>query len=487
MPKKAASLYSVDVVNPAFADQPAHMRIAERIRMAITSGALKADARLPSGRTLARDFGVARNTVDEALSQLVAEGIVVRRRGAGSFVSALTSEPAARPSAANSARAPRISMRAQILRNYPGHTASNPAVAFAPSLPPSEFFPRRVWRKLLVREAAHVGNENWESGPSSGLGTLREAIASHASALRGTRAAADQVIVTTSTQQAVELAAKVLADPGESAWAEAPGYQPVIYVMRSAGLEVVPVPIDSEGLDVAAGRRLNGRARFAYVTPSHQYPLGVEMSLTRRRELLEWADEEDAFVVEDDYDGDYRYEGKPITSLQDLNAGRVIYIGSFNKLLFPGLRVAYAIVPPGLAAPFANAKHAADGHTALLAQAVLAAFIREGHLAEHLRRTRKAYDERRRAFLKHAVLLEEFLDFGPASAGLHVTGFFKNASIIDRRVAQHCAALGVRVEPLSRHGTDRQGLVFGFTTASAEAAPRALGVVHRAIREALAG
>jgi GntR family transcriptional regulator/MocR family aminotransferase len=485
MPKKAASLYSVDVINPRFADQPVHMRIAERIRAAIASGALKPGARLPSGRTLARDFGVARNTVDEALNQLVAEGMVVRRRGAGSFVLASNAESSAKPGTGTSAHPLRLSQRALILRNYPGHTVANPAVAFAPSLPPSEFFPRGVWRKLLTREAARVGNEYWESGASNGLKALREAIASHATALRGTRAAADQVIVTTSSQQAVELAAKVLADPGECAWAEAPGYQPVHYIMRSAGLEVVPVPVDSEGLDVEAGLRLNARARLAYVTPSHQYPLGIEMSLARRRRLLEWAETEDAFVVEDDYDGDYRYEGKPITSLQDLNGGRVIYVGSFNKLLFPGLRVAYALVPAELAAPFANAKHAADGHTALLAQAVLAAFIREGHLAEHLRRTRRAYDERRLAFLRHAVILEEYIAFGPAAAGLHVTGFFKDARILDRNVAQNCAARGVKVEALSRLGTDRQGLVFGFTTASAEAAPRALKVVLRAIREAL--
>lgn len=485
MPKKAASLFSVDVINPGFADRPAHMRIAERIRAAIVSGALKPNARLPSGRTLAHDFGVARNTVDEALGQLVAEGMVVRRRGAGSFVAASSPATGARPSAAGCARSPRLSQRAQALRHYPGPTVANRAVAFAPSLPPSEFFPRVVWRRLLAREAARPGSECWESGASNGLASLREAIAGHASALRGTRAAADQVIVTTSTQQAVELAAKVLADPGECAWAEAPGYQPVHYVLRSAGLEVVQVPVDAEGLDVAAAQLLNSKARFAYVTPSHQYPLGVEMSLPRRRALLAWADAEDAFVVEDDYDGDYRYEGKPITSLQDLNAGRVIYIGSFNKLLFPGLRVAYAIVPEGLAAAFADAKHAADGHTALLTQATLAAFIHEGHLAEHLRRTRAAYDERRRAFLKHAAMLHDVIEFGPAPAGLHVTGFFKDARLRDRHVAQACQARGVRVEPLSRHGTLRQGLVFGFTTASVESVPRALKIVQQAIRAAL--
>ena len=486
MAKRATSLFSVDVINPDRTGRPAHARISERIRAAITSGALAENARLPSSRTLARDFGVARNTVDEALSELVADGLIVRRRGAGSFVSSrppvVAPLPAARRGNSRGASAPRLSKRAQALRAYPGHYQPVQAVPFTPSLPPPDFFPRKAWLRLLRREAARAGTAYWEYGASNGLPQLREAIAAHATALRGTRASADQVVVTTSTQQAVELAAKVLADPGDCCWVETPGYQPVQHVLRAAGLDVVPVPVDRQGLDVDYGCSVRPRARLAYVTPSHQYPMGYEMSLARRGALLNWAAAEDAFVVEDDYDGDYRYEGRPITSLQDMDSDRVIYVASFNKILFPGLRIAYALVPEALIGPFVNAKHAADGHTALLSQGVLAAFIAEGHLAQHLRSTRAIYNERRVAFLEEARAVGDLLQFEPAIGGLHVTALFRHPDVDDRAVAAECARRGVSVDPLSKFGTvPRGGLVFGYAGASRDQARECLEVVRRCI------
>jgi GntR family transcriptional regulator / MocR family aminotransferase len=487
MAKRAKSLFSVDVIRPDLAGQPAHARISTRIRAAIASGALPKQARLPSSRTLARDLGVSRNTVDEALGELVAEGLIVRRRGAGSFVSARPPDPPRRTPAPRKAigfvSGPRVSERAKSLHAYPGHYRPAESRPFTPSLPPSEFFPLKVWNRLLRREAARPGPAYWEYGASNGLPALRQAIAAHAAAMRATRAAADQVIVTTSTQQAVELASKVLADPGDCCWVESPGYQPAQHVLRASGMTVVQVPIDRQGLDVEAGRRLQPRARLAYVTPSHQYPMGYEMSLARRRALLAWAATAEAGVVEDDYDGDYRYEGRPITSLQDMDCDRVVYVASFNKILFPGLRIAYAIVPEALVGPFVDAKHAADGHTALLSQGVLASFIAEGHLAQHLRATRTAYDERRRAFLEEARILDGMLEFQPAIAGLHVTGLFRDTTVEDRRVAAECAGRGVSVDPLSKYGSDRAGLVFGYVGASRDRTRDCLEVVRRAITE----
>jgi GntR family transcriptional regulator / MocR family aminotransferase len=225
---------------------------------------------------------------------------------------------------------------------------------------------------------------------------------------------------------------------------------------------------------------------MAYVTPAHQYPLGYEMSLDRRKALLGWAAEQDAYIVEDDYDGDYRYEGRPIASLQGMDGGgRVIYVGSFNKILFPALRIAYAIVPEPLVGAFVDAKHVADGHTALLTQGVLAAFIQEGHLARHLRKTRGIYDERRLAFLEEAKTLAGALEFGPARAGMHVTALFKEDGkrrVDDRAVAAACARAGVEVHPLSKYGaTDHSGLVFGFAGASRAATRAGLDVVRKAI------
>lgn len=487
MVKHATSLFSVDVINPDMSARPAYARIGERIRAAIASGALAQNARLPSSRTLAHDLGVARNTVDEALSQLVAEGLIVRRRGAGSFISDQATRAAPQPASAGSkvkgkVSAPRISKRATALLRYPGHYQPIAGIPFTPSLPPSEFFPRKVWKRLLSREAAKGGTQYWEFGASNGLPELREAIAAHATAMRGVRASADQVIVTTSTQQAVELAAKVLADPGDCCWVETPGYQPVQHVLRATGLDVVQVPVDGQGLDVESGCNLRRHARLAYVTPSHQYPMGYEMSPARRSALLNWAEEQDAHIIEDDYDGDYRYEGRPLTSLQDMNCDRVVYLGSFNKILFPGLRIAYAIVPEALVGCFVDAKHAADGHTALLSQGVLASFIREGHLAQHLRTTRTLYNERRLAFLEEAKVLQAWLDFAPAIAGMHVTGLFRDSSLDDRAVAAECLKRGVRVDPLSKYGAvNRGGLVFGYAGASRDAARECLKAVRQSV------
>lgn len=494
MTKQAGSVFSVDVAGLDGADgQPTYVRICDRIRSAITSGAWAPNARLPSSRMLAKDLGVARNTVDEALSQLVADGYVMRRRGAGTFVVDHLPERDAPPvlrkpvtGAKPVATERRLSWRAHELRSYPGHYRLVSAVPFTPSLPPINLFPRKIWNRLLNREAARAGNDYWGFGPSNGLPVLREAIAAHASSMRAARCSPDQVIVVSSTQQAVELAARVLADPGESAWVETPGYQPARHCLRAAGVQVVHVPVDEQGLNVGKGRELNGHARLVYVTPAHQYPMGYEMSLERRKELLDWVSEADAYVLEDDYDGDYRYEGRPIASLQGIDAnGRVIYVGSFNKLLFPGLRIAYAIVPEQLVGAFVDAKHAADGHTASLAQGVLAAFINEGHLARHLRRTRAIYDERRLAFLEEATVLAPSLELGPARAGMHVTGLFRDTGSQrrdDRAVAAECVRAGVDVHPLSKYGpADRGGLVFGFAGASRAASRSGLEVVRRVL------
>jgi GntR family transcriptional regulator / MocR family aminotransferase len=493
MAKHAGSVFSVDVAGvDARPGGPAYARIYDRIRTAIASGALSLNARLPSSRTLAKDLGVARNTVDWALSQLVADGYIVRRRGAGSFVVGRLPERDAPPLALKRAAVlrrgaePRVSQRAKALQIYPGHYRSVAAIPFTPSLPPIDLFPRKVWNRLLNREAGRPGGDYWAYGASNGLPALREAIAAHTSAMRATRCSPDQVIVVTSAQQAAELAGKVLADPGDRAWVETPGYQPVQHCFRAAGLDVVQAPVDEQGLDVRAARMLAPRARLAYVTPAHQYPLGYEMSLERRRALLDWAQDEDAYVVEDDYDGDYRYEGRPLASLQGIDtSGRVIYVGSFNKILFPALRIAYAIAPESLVGAFVDAKHVADGHTTLLMQGVLAAFIHEGHLARHLRRTRAIYDERRIAFLEEAQILADVLDFGPATAGMHVTGIFKDGQMLrvdDRAVTAECARAGVEVHPLSKYGaTDRGGLVFGFAGASRAAARSGLEIVRRAI------
>src|SRR4029078_8933471 len=291
--------------------------------------ALSTSARRVSSHHVAKDFSVARSTVDGALGQLVADGYIVRRRGAGTFVVPQLPErdapPLAPPRAARSkprAVPLRLSERAEALRSYPGSYQAETIAPFKPSLPPGDLFPRKVWNRLLSREAGRAGNEYWGYGASNGLPALREAIAEHAAAMRATRCSPDQVMVVTSTQQAVELAGKVIADPGDRAWAEMPGYQPVQHCLRAAGLRIVHVPVDDQGLDVSAGPLNKPHTRVPCSPPAHQYPLGYEMSLERRKALLAWAVEQEAFVLEDDYDGDYRYEGSPIALLQGMDANR---------------------------------------------------------------------------------------------------------------------------------------------------------------------
>src|SRR5579872_2392976 len=278
MVKHAGSVFSVDVIGAESGhNQPATARIGERIRAAIVSGALAPNARLPSSRTLAKDLGVARNTVDWALGQLVADGYIVRRRGSGTFVAESLPERDAAPirprgakrkdSGRAAAAQPRLSERARALQSYPGHYRRLAAIPFTPSLPPIDLFPRKTWNRLLSRESARGDGEYWTYGASSGLPALQQAIAAHASAMRATRCCPEQVIVVTSTQQAAELAAKVAADPGEPVWVETPGYPPAQHCLRAAGLRIVPVPVDEEGLVVEAGRKLESSARLAYVTP----------------------------------------------------------------------------------------------------------------------------------------------------------------------------------------------------------------------------
>ena len=490
-----SSVTVADVAGLAGLDaQPLGVRVFERLRGAILDGGLAAGGRLPSSRVMAGDLGVSRNTVEWAYAQLVAEGYVVRRRGAGSYV-AEAPPPRDRPprmASVNDDSAPiaprQLSDWAGELIREPGHDQPSLGVAFTPSLPSLEFFPRALWSRLLREAMRRPGPELWAYGASNGLPELRAAIAAHAAAARGVRCGPDQVILTTSTQQAIELVAKLVANPGDVAWVEDPGYPAARQGLRAAGLQIAGVPIDAEGLSLDAGLATAPRARLACVTPSHQYPLGVEMSEARRLALLAWARDREGWIIEDDYDGDFRYSGRPLAALQGLDrAGRVIYIGSFNKTLYPGIRMAFAIVPPDLAEPMIAAKHVADGHNATLPQAALAEFIAAGHFAEHLRRTRAAYDERRQVFLESLATLGDRVRPGPSEAGMHVAVHL-DFSADDKAIAEACGRRGVMVHPLSRFriAPGPPGMVMGYGCAAPSRIRSAMGVV-RSVVEAAAG
>ncbi|MEP6780206.1 MAG: PLP-dependent aminotransferase family protein [Gemmatimonadaceae bacterium] len=492
MTKHARSIQILNVEGlPGTSDQSLTVRVEALIRRAILSGNLARGVRLPSSRILAGDLHVSRHTVEHAFDQLVSEGFVTRRRGSGTFVAVTLPERAQPPLgekkevAVNEHAAITLSKRGAAIAAMRGRREALFGTAFTPSVPAVEFFPREIWSRFLSDATRRAGIDYWSYGASNGLPELRNAIAAHIAGSRAVACTPDQIIVLTSAQQAVDLVARVLLDVGDVAWVEDPCYPLGVQILKAAGANVCPVPVDSDGFNVDDALERNATARLAYVTPSHQYPSGELMSLPRRQALLAWAKRERAWIIEDDYDGDIRYVGRPLASLQGLDdAGRVIYIGTFNKMMFSSLRLAFLVAPPLLVEPFMAAKHMMDGHAPLHTQAAMARFMDDGHLATHLRRSVSEYDERRRALLTALKNLSDEFEVGPADAGLHITAYLRN-TIDDRSVARECRRAGVVLDPLSRFylGPSRSGFVLGFACSSPSRTEEAMRTVARAIRK----
>lgn len=441
--------------------QPLHRQLYDGLREAILHGRLALGARLPSSRQFALEHGVSRNTVALAYDQLRAEGYVRGAERSGTFVSLSLPDPAVsrrRPSPRPPTRRPArpLSARGTRLATLAGQTPQpSPIAPFRSGLPALDRFPRDLWARLTHRAWRDPSTPLGYADPS-GHPALREAIAEYVSAARGARCTPAQVIVTNGSQQAIDLAARALLDPGDRVWVEDPGYLGSRAAVAGFDAQVVPVPLDREGLDVAAGIRRAADARLAIVAPSHQYPTGVTMSVGRRLALLDWARTADAWVLEDDYDSEFRYGTHPLPCLQGLDGdGRVVYVGTFSKTLTPALRLGYLIVPEALAGAFAALRHITDRHSATVDQAVLAAFIREGHFARHVRRMRKLYAERQAVLLALAgERLAGLLELQPAEAGLHVLGWLP-PGVDDAAVARAGADAGLVLMALSRYATER--------------------------------
>jgi GntR family transcriptional regulator/MocR family aminotransferase len=333
-------------------------------------------------------------------------------------------------------------------------------------------FPFEVWARLMSRQWRRPPTALLSYGDPAGYWRLREAIAAYLTASRGVRCVTEQVIVVAGSQQGLDLAARVLLDVGDRVWIEDPGYIGARGALKSAGADLVPVAVDSEGLNIAEGISRCPTARLVYITPSHQYPLGVTMSLSRRLALLEWAHRAGAWVLEDDYDSEYRYTGRPLPALQGLDTeDRTIYLGTLSKTLFPSLRLGYLVVPTDLVAAFVAAKALADRHAPSVEQAVLADFMSEGHFARHVRRTRVLYAERQATLLKAAgSALNGLLEISPAEAGMHLVGFLPEG-IDDRAVSRQASAYGVDAPPLSSYAIaplPRGGLLLGYAAFGAD-------------------
>ena len=465
MHRIAASLLPPVDLEPRGA--PLYRQLTDWFRQAILDGRLRAGQRLPSTRGLAKELGISRIPVLSAYEQLLAEGYLESAVGAGTRVARSlpgdTASPA-RPSAAGAAR--RKVARRVAATQLPEPMWLKNEGAFRVGLPALEHFPSKVWTRLITRHARSTSRDAMVYGDPLGQLPLREAIAGYLGTFRGVRCEAAQILVTTGSQQGLQCAAQALTDPGDKVWLEDPGYPGARQAFALAGARLVPVRVDGEGLDVAFGIRRARDARLAYITPSHQFPLGSTLSATRRMALLDWAERGGAWIVEDDYDSEYRFGGRPLSALQGSDAGgRVIYVGSFSKVMFPALRLGYVVVPRELMPAFKVIRDATDTFTATLQQAAMADFIREGHFARHLRRTRQVYRER------YAVLVEAIarelagtLELVGTDTGMHLSAFLPEG-VDDVEFTRRAAVAGVSVRPLSicyLQPPKRGGLILGY-------------------------
>ncbi|MFL5560802.1 MAG: PLP-dependent aminotransferase family protein [Gemmatimonadaceae bacterium] len=492
---------------------PLHRQVYAGIRRSILDGTLAPGARLASARVLADELAVSRNTVLTALAQLRAEGYVSTQERAGTFVASTLPETTLaalrRPTSPNRQTRPTparvgLSARGQSLAalgaagsadqlDAHGDAASAAGAgdagaevrAFRTGVPALDEFPWRLWARLTARRLRGSMKTLGGYGAAAGFGPLRGAIAAHVATTRGTSCAPEQVIVTGGAQQALELVVRLLLDSGDRVWMEDPGYPRARSVFLAAGACVEPVPVDDEGLDVRAGVRAAPDARLVYVTPSHQYPTGAIMTASRRFELLRWAASSNAWIVEDDYDSAYRYASRPLAALHGLDhAGRVLYVGTFSKTLFPALRLGYLVVPPPLAEAFAAARALTDRHPPGVEQAVLADFLIEGHFARHVRRMRMLYHERRDVLLEAApALLGDRLTLSSGDAGMHLVGQLP-PGVDDQDISARALSRGVVAPALSRYAVrrpERGALLLGYSAFP----PRVLRAALRRLAETL--
>jgi GntR family transcriptional regulator/MocR family aminotransferase len=475
---------------------PMHRQVYDQIRDAILGGRLAPGRRLPSTRALADELSVSRNTVLVAYDQLFAEGYTEGHVGSGTRVSRILPEDvlAARTQAEKrslSGTVPNtvLSQKGQaILAAKPNvHRRSSSGQAFRPGLPEIERFPWTQWSRMVAKFWRSPPRHLVSYGEPGGYMPLRIAIADYLRAVRGLICDAEQVIVTAGAQQAIDLAARTLLDPGDRVWIEDPGYAGIKGVLTATEAELVPLPVDDQGLVVSEGIVRAPDARMAVVTPSHQYPLGAVMSLARRLELLEWATESGAWILEDDYDSEYRYAGRPLSALQGLDStGRVIYVGTFSKVMFPAIRLGYMVVPPALAEPIIRIRRSLDDQTAIVMQPVLTEFIESGHFSAHIRRMRILYAERQQALVDAVqMLLGDVLEIAPDEAGMHVVAMIRpETGLSDVEIAEAAASVGLSVYPLSEFyigEPDRSGLVLGYAGSEAREIRRSVEKLARVI------
>jgi GntR family transcriptional regulator / MocR family aminotransferase len=462
--------------------EPLYRQLYEKLRHQILNGAFSAGQQIPSTRLLATDLDVSRNTVLNAIEQLIAEGYLEGEAKTGTFVTGVVPEEmtsvdrATTPRTDRARREPRWSQfgaRLAVPTPRPGPWEVLP-VPFRPGISAFDRFPFDVWNRLTNRHWKKHSSPILSYGDPAGYLPLRRAILEYMTLARGIRGEPEQVIIVGGAQQGIDLTARLLLDPGDLVWMEEPGYVGAFAALRAAGATVVPVAVDRSGLNVQSGIASAPTAKLACVTPSHQFPRGVTMTLGRRLELLSWAEKADGWILEDDYDSEYRYEGRPIPALQGLDRNdRVIYLGTFTKVLFPSIRLAYLIVPSDLVERFRAAKAIIDRQSPVPDQAILADFISEGHFGRHIRRMRTLYLERAEALVASVEReLKGAIEIKRPEAGMHTIGWLPSG-VNDRELSRAAADAGVFAWALSScyrepDAGQRPGLVLGFAAYAEE-------------------
>jgi GntR family transcriptional regulator / MocR family aminotransferase len=453
-------------------DTPLYRQLCDHMQAAILSGELKGGLKLPSTRALADELSISRNTVLTAYRQLMAEGYIEGAEGSGTFVARVLPEfllttPDHKVSSKTGKirlHQPRFSehARLQMAASLPPSNSRMPR-PFASGTPALDVFPYPIWSRLVARQARRMPESSFAYQEAAGYRPLREAIAAHVTVSRRVHCIPEQIVIVSGSQGALDLVARMLIDPGDPVWMEDPGYLGARGAFLGANAHIIPVPIDNDGLIVEAGIALEPHARLVYLTPSHQFPLGITMSLARRLEILDWAQRTGAYILEDDYDSEYRFGGRPLAALQGLdNSDRVIYIGTFSKVLFPALRIGYLILPLPLVDAFLKVRSLIDVHTPILEQTVLCDFIVEGHFIRHLRRMRTLYAVRRAALIEAARRLP--LEIYSPEAGIHCVGWLPKG-MDDRSLVRRGTELGLDLWSISNFcmkPLGRKGLLLGY-------------------------
>jgi GntR family transcriptional regulator/MocR family aminotransferase len=479
--------------------EPLHLQLYRQIRDELISGSFSdTSSRLPSSRALAADLGISRLTVNLAFSKLHAEGYLRSRIGSGTFVADSLPETFLSPRKPETEllveRPPRLSDR---VRNIPDKRvgkqfdfgiAGAPGVSFVPALAALDEFPIAVWERLRAQVLAKKGAHLLQYASSRGDADLRKAIAAYLCDFRGAHCHADQIIVTAGTQQAMMISAMALVNPGEVAWIEDPGFYQARRAFGFAGAKVVPRPVDREGIVIARPSK-QASPKIIYVTPSHQFPLGMTMSLARRTALIDFAHGRDAYIFEDDHNSEFRFTGPPLPCLQGLdNSGRVIYAGTMSKILYPSLRLGYLLAPELLVDPMIKIRAVMDQHSSAIDQATLARFLAEGFFLSHIKRMRKLYSERREFFIEQFnTLLSAHFILQIPEAGLHFVAWLRRKTDLPM-ITRVCAEIGIRPTPLSSCFIKAElnpALTFGFAAWTRRQIREGLGKLASALNRAI--